>query len=120
MNKKKCSKCKSLLPTDNFYKDSRKTSGLASECKRCKKAMEDVLSRRNRDVRRYAKDKDKVLARVKARDFYGNEPSKQCAVLSCENIAGELHHLDYSKPLDVVALCELHHRMWHQVAPGPR
>lgn len=38
-----------------------------------------------------------------------------CAKLYQINKIGEAHHVDYTKPLDVMWLCKLHHAAWHRV-----
>lgn len=42
-------------------------------------------------------------------------PWPVCAVPECSCIP-EAHHPDYSRPLDVVWLCDLHHKGAHQIA----
>jgi len=35
--------------------------------------------------------------------------------LVCRVPRAEAHHSDYSKPLEVVWLCRIHHRAWHRI-----
>lgn len=42
-------------------------------------------------------------------------PWPKCAVPDCD-CAPEAHHPDYSRPLDVVWLCDSHHKAAHQLA----
>lgn len=71
------------------------------------------------DYYRYKKrQKEKYPERVKARKKLHNAiqdgriKRESCAV--CGEADAQGHHEDYSKPLDVVWLCEKHHREYHE------
>lgn len=55
--------------------------------------------------------------KIKARKLYrialnkGKLIKKPCKVCGTDNVEG--HHIDYSKPLEVMWLCRKHHRQWH-------
>lgn len=58
LTEKHCTKCKRLLPFDEFYKDKSKKIGIRSRCKKCcreseKKAYIDNPEKRNERRRRY-------------------------------------------------------------------
>ncbi len=53
-------------------------------------------------------------ARRKAREFYKDQKF-ECTIHECNNKKVELHHTDYSDPLNVVPLCQKHHRKLHMV-----
>jgi transposase-like protein len=112
---KLCPKCNLVKPADAFHKDTRRVGGLDYRCKDCKRKYNCTLSQQRRDARRYLKDKLKVVARTKARDFYGPASKKACAVLNCYERAEELHHVDYEDALAVIPLCVRHHRLNHLV-----
>lgn len=108
---KTCSKCKtqySGVLAVAFHRNVAKRDGFESRCKLCKAQQENILKRRRRDAKRYAKDKNKVLARLAARRCWGNQMAG-CAVMGCAEPAEELAHLDYTLPLDVLPLCRRHH-----------
>ena len=69
----------------------------------------------------------KAPARRKAQVAVGNAvrdgrliPWPACAVPDCCNAEIEAHHPDYSRPLDVVWLCNSHHREAHAITPQER
>lgn len=49
-------------------------------------------------------------ARIKAKEFYKNR--QKCSIENCNEL-GQRHHHDYSRPLDIVWLCNYHHRLLH-------
>ena len=55
--------------------------------------------------------------RIRAMTFLafknGKIEKKPCRV--CGNIESEMHHIDYSNPLDVIWLCRIHHRLEHKI-----
>ncbi len=53
---KQCTKCKRLLPLDNFQRQSKNADGLRYACKQCVKAMNDA---------RYRLRQDEILETVK-------------------------------------------------------
>lgn len=123
--KKICKKCnleKSL--TREFWNlNANRKDGFDHPCKLCKrlssnKIGEDI-SRRNRDKRRYLRDKFRLNARRLARDTYGSK-EYPCSVLNCEEIATDLHHVTYEDPLAVVPLCKRHHKDEHVLNGSPR
>lgn len=113
---KTCSKCKEtyLEPEKCFHRHPMTRDGLHSQCKRCKNSGICKAKRVRRDERRNAKLKDRGTARAKAREHYQGA-SRMCAVLNCAVFAEELHHVNYSLPLDVIPLCAAHHRMNHEL-----
>jgi hypothetical protein len=50
-------------------------------------------------------------ARNKARSFY--KERQKCSIENCNEL-GQKHHFDYSRPLDIVWLCDYHHRLLHK------
>ena len=62
----------------------------------------------------YAGSQQKIVARLKFRAAIRSGKIKRQPCEVCGTEPAEGHHLDYSKPLDVVFLCPLHHRELHQ------
>jgi len=44
---KRCSSCKKILPIENFRKDAKHTTGLSSQCKKCKSELYDKIRYKN-------------------------------------------------------------------------
>lgn len=67
---KECSQCQTVYEQPYemaFHRNVAKRDGFETRCKVCKAQRENVLKRRRRDAKRYAKDKNKVMARLAAR-----------------------------------------------------
>jgi len=132
---KKCSKCSTTQPLEDFYKHSQKRSGYSEKCKECAKkdARENYAKnreyysayekkRQQNPIRRQKKLEYQRVMRAKhpykdkARHAVSNALRDGRLIrLPCE-VCGEkaqAHHDDYSKPLDVRWLCFKHHREYH-------
>lgn len=69
---KNCSKCKKILPTTEFYKDSRNWHGLRGQCKTCAKKIANNYWSVNREYKReydkkYIKENSHIRAAYEAR-----------------------------------------------------
>ena len=95
----KCPKCKAEHPGPKRY------------CRECNNAY-------NREWRATHPLTDEQKLKANARAYTrvyirrGKLIPEPCAV--CDDPKVEAHHLDYSKPLDVVWLCRVHHIQLHQ------
>lgn len=132
---KTCFKCLQSLPLEAFYKHSRMGDGHLNKCKECTKA--DALAHRLKNLEKY-RSYDRMRAsmphRVKqrtqiAKDYQAKYPERRAANNAVNNAVrdGKLrkhpcwvcgakalaHHPDYSRPLDVVWLCQPHHKQAH-------
>ncbi len=134
-----CGRCRSMLPFSDFRKNRSKKSGLSDWCRLCadqawynrfysnpearerhyatvkrwKKSENGILSMRN-EVKRYRKKyPEKVRARNKINGEIraGRLRRQECEVCGSPN--ANAHHADYSKPLEVRWLCDLHHTEVH-------
>lgn len=131
--KKHCSVCKEMVAANMFYKDKRAVSGLECMCIFCKKkwhreraisgagnAYSRAYRSNNRDIVKKKNDKYSKAnaAKIKAHRILNNSVNslkidkKPCIICKQKAVA---HHDDYTKPLDVTWLCEIHHRAWHRV-----
>lgn len=132
---KVCFKCKKLKPLEDFYKHPQMPDGHLNKCKECNKKD----CRENRDnkleyYRKYDRDRfngerkkehklnsliyrckypEKRSATHKARHAFlsGKIVKKNCE--NCGNSDTQMHHSDYSKPLDVIWFCKICHEEWH-------
>lgn len=138
MPSKRCFKCQTVKPLEEFYAHPRMADGRLNKCKACTKLDVRANYRTNKGhYQRYERGRAKDPKRVaKAAECLRNNPVKRrarravhnavrdgrlsplpCEVCGCLQVQG--HHEDYSKPLDVAWLCFEHHRARHgQVADG--
>ena len=137
MATKVCKKCgveKDLR--DGFYGHAEMKDGALSKCKDCCKRDAKANRERNIDrIRQYDRERAKNPKRVaqitaatrsyraanpdrfKANNMVNNairdgKMQKQPCVV-CGSEKSHAHHDDYSKPLDVVWLCAVHHKERH-------
>lgn len=134
MRTKVCFKCDAELPITNFYKHPMMADGHLGKCKACTRY--DVRENRkakatyyNAYDRQRSKNKDRIAkmvaavpehvrkARYTTRNAVARGKMKKlpCEVCGAEKV--EAHHLDYSKPLDVMWLCRKHHANLHRMEP---
>jgi ribosomal protein S27AE len=134
---KKCFKCETVKPIDEFYKHSEMSDGHLNKCKQCTK--KDVFENREKNIERIraydrerAKHPDRIKASVavtkawraadKRRSIAHN--AVRSAILSgaivripcvrCGETNSLAHHEDYDKPLDVMWLCQPCHKKRHK------
>lgn len=141
MTSKRCFKCLCEKPLADFYKHSEMSDGHLNKCKDCTKA--DVKKHRQEhweSVRAYDRLRASQPSRVATRLRVVSEYNKQFPNRKRANSAvahalrsGKLkkqpcwvcggnavaHHPDYDRPLDVVWLCQPHHKQAHALVPTP-
>ena len=134
--KKICRVCQCLLPISEFYKQETNRDGLNSLCKFCYRERVKRNYRRNKaHYHAYDKQRAKLEHRKKAhieknKEYRKKYPEKYYCRAELNNavrdgkitrqpcvICGEKkthgHHEDYTKPLDVIWLCQTHHTWIH-------
>jgi ribosomal protein S27AE len=137
MMKKECFKCKKEKDLSEFYCHPKMADGHLNKCKCCNK--KDSSEHRNKNiekVREYDRERGKRPERIKigvqitkiwrAKDIRrqrahnavhaaiksGKLVRQSC--LRCEHGKTIAHHEDYSKPLDVIWLCQPCHKTRHK------
>ena len=138
-SEKPCIRCGVVKPLADFYAHPRMADGRLGKCKECSKryARDDrklspekhrayaakhrntpnrLAQRKVYRARELAKWPERQAARKKVANAIRSgaltrQPCARCG--STERIHG--HHHDYLRPLDVVWLCEPHHREEHAV-----
>lgn len=136
MSEKSCFKCLKKLPLESFYKHSQMGDGRLNKCISCTK--KDVAEHRQNNlekIRAYDKMRASMPHRMALnkrvlKDYRQKFPERYAATSAvnsalrtgklirypCE-ICGEKksvgHHPDYSRPLDVIWLCQAHHKQLH-------
>ncbi len=134
MTTKKCFKCLVEWPLHYFYKHKEMKDGHLNKCKSC--AKKDSNKHRDENierVRQYDRDRFKnsperqafnaantKAYRIKYPERYkahnavnnavrdGRLKKEPCCI--CGSLNSQGHHEDYSKPLEVVWVCALHHK----------
>lgn len=132
---KTCFKCLQSLPLEAFYKHAAMGDGHLGKCKECTKAdakanrLENLEKIRAYDRMR-ASQPHRVAARLETvRAYVQRFPDRKKANTAVSNavrdgrlqklpcmVCGEkavAHHPDYDRPLDVVWLCQPHHKQAH-------
>lgn len=132
---KRCGKCFTKKPIEDFHKRKASPDGLAACCKQCQK---DYDNARLKDPKRikarldYQKTKGKEKHNAACRKWVANNTVKRAAHIlvgnairdgklvkkSCEICGNEktnAHHDNYALPLVVRWLCDDHHSEWHRL-----
>ena len=134
---KVCFKCKQEKHLSYFYNHKGMADGHLNKCKECAKA--DVMKHRIDNIekireydrcrgsrktiiyqREYRRNNSvKTIARQRAERAIksGEITRKPCEVCGATERV-EMHHEDYSNPLDVVFLCSIHHKRAHGIGLG--
>lgn len=142
MNKyKKCFKCNKIKLLSSYYKHPRTKDRFLNKCKKCAK-IDTFLARRNPKFRekilQYDKERAKnperkrkkmLLLKIRREKYKGKAKAnnalnnairdkkiKRLPCVECGNPKSEGHHTDYRKKLQVIWLCNYHHRKIHNRA----
>jgi hypothetical protein len=133
---KACTRCMRVKSLDLYYSDKRASDGKCSQCKECnkeqawlwrtrrkdhvnslkrawRKANPDKVRKETREQR--AKNPKAYKARTAVANALATGKLKKSLCAFCLNSKVQAHHLDYSKPLEVVWLCAEHHGMHHRL-----
>ena len=92
---KYCTGCEQNLPEDQFAKNSKKTSGLQTYCRSCKKKMDAAYYQGNREAQR-----ERVVANVEklkqlVMEYKQSRGCRYC--LENDYVALDFHHRDGSE-----------------------
>lgn len=117
---KVCSKCGQLKDNTEFYKDKRGKLGIYAACRNCHNKVimsgyKYILNNRKKQnkYRLIKQNQLKIKARTLARKALTDGLLKINGCRDCNNPKFELHHPNYSYPLEVIALCKQHHADIH-------
>jgi len=136
MLEKICFKCSEKKSLDCFYKHSKMKDGYLNACKNCKKNdVKTYYAKNIKKITEYYKEREKTNSRKKWRFFAQKKTRKKnpekfsaraktkyairsgklvkqpCEV--CGDLKVHAHHTDYSKPLEIMWLCQKHHTEEH-------
>lgn len=134
---KRCYGCKETKPIEEFHRNSKQKDGYSTRCKECaiKNARTNYIKNRERHQEyqrahrvtntEYYKNYSieygrRYPERVRANNMIYREvaanrlpPVRTLKCDTCDKQARHYHHPDYSKPLEVIPLCESCHRRVH-------
>lgn len=139
---KTCFKCKVRQPLSEFYAHQKMADGHLNKCKTCAKA--DVHAHRHgkgrTTVLAYDTKRSKTAERMEhnratTKKWVMDHPKERscqiavgnavrdgrlfkwpaCAVPECGSTRPVAHHPDYDQPLQVVWLCQAHHKQAHTI-----
>lgn len=116
---KLCTKCQTVLPIENFYRNQGRPDGRDSYCSECRLGVQKsptvmgqlrAISARHR-ARHPERERARQIANRAIRS--GTLTKGPCQFNGCGVLDVQAHHPDYSKPLEVVWLCREHHTEHH-------
>lgn len=130
---KACTCCGEFKSFDQYQKRKASKDGLTASCKACLKERDrirDKTPQRKAMKDSYAKGKGKDIATsCKRRYIEKNKKARMVHVIAgnairdgilkkkpckyCGSLNVHAHHCDYDRPLDVMWLCPIHHKQWH-------
>lgn len=133
---KQCFKCNKTLPITEFYAQRYMSDGHLNKCKECtKKDVKEYRTTHIDSIRTYEKRRSQLPHRIalsiaitkkwrnedKRRMKCHNAVSRALrngslewgACIVCGSDKSVAHHEDYDKPLDVMWLCDFHHKKRH-------
>ena len=137
MEPKKCFKCGEVKSIDEFYRHPRMADGHLGKCKECTKAdtranyRDDPIKHQEYEAKRAKTERRKEDIASRQRQKRQKHPEKYLArqtaaravasgrieIQPCEKCRArkdlQMHHDDYTKPLDVRWLCFNCHRILH-------
>ena len=119
---KQCSQCHKWKPLELFVRDKSRPSGRDPRCKVCHRfevshryktnsEFKMRVFKRAEEWRKRNRHKARAHSRVNDAIRYGRLVRQPCSV--CGNTRSDAHHNDYSKPLEVLWLCRIHHKAVH-------
>lgn len=134
---KKCFKCNTVKPLEEFYKHPKMADGHLNKCKECnKKDVSDNRLKNINRIRQYDRERAKRPERAKAaleivRAWRQADKRRQIChsavsvairngslirqpCIRCGNEKSVAHHEDYDKPLEIMWLCQPCHKQRHK------
>lgn len=106
-----CYMCKQRKPKSEFNADKTRPSKLSSKCKSCETIYHKQESYKESNARWRERNPEKARAhRLVNNHKLRGDKCEECGVT--EKLHG--HHPDYSKPLEIVTLCDSCHKAEHR------
>ncbi len=113
--KRKCSKCLISKGFSEFPTNRSARHNIGYICKDCRKIDYKNWRKSETGKAYFERNAEKMKARQKVRDEIkaGRIVKKPCE--KCGNPKACGHHEDYSKPLEIIWLCDFHHKERHEM-----
>ncbi len=133
---KHCNSCDTTKEDAEFHKRKASIDGLSAKCRHCQSDYDKARANQPNRIkarREYARTQAGKNAHERAqKKWLSNNTLKRKAHVivgnairdgrllkevceDCGNTKVHAHHDDYSKPLDVRWLCDIHHNEWHKL-----
>lgn len=134
-----CGKCHQEKNIEEFDPDKRKLLGCGYRCKQCRRIYDRQMSRikaktpqkiaqvtrwhhsehgklmlRISRAKRVLLHKEKFIAKEIIENLVRRGIIQRQSCVNCGNKNSQGHHPDYSKPLEVIWLCQAHHSEEHR------
>lgn len=136
LDSKECFKCNLIKPLTEFYKHRMMFDGHLNKCKSCTRLDANNHRKENLDkIRSYDRERgklphrkalsisntkharEKITGYMQAHSLVARALKKgdliKMPCCMCGSIMSVAHHDDYSKPLDIMWLCQVHHKARH-------
>lgn len=110
--RKYCPTCKEIKEQYDFGKDRSNPTGFRGQCKECSKEAKKRLHPSTAVFLSKPERKRRKRASEIVNNSQGKIKKGPCSICGTNELV-EGHHEDYSKPLDVIWLCQKHHKELH-------
>lgn len=92
--------------------DEKRIKRNRENCKRLRRERPEKITKYNKRYREKYKERYKCNNALNNAIRDGNVKREPC--IECGNSNSQAHHEDYSKPLNVIWLCQTHHKLRHR------
>jgi hypothetical protein len=136
MGNKVCRRCSIEKPITEFYEHAKMLDGHLNICKDCVKFRVKKYRQENDSVREYdrfryhndpirkqktaetarkwnERNREGYVAHYTVSNAIRDKRLKRMPCIVCGDPKGHAHHEDYSKPLEIIWLCSIHHHRLH-------
>lgn len=117
VNEKRCSKCREIKPGTEFGIVLGSIDGLNPICFSCNSMARKLKVQSGESAAAFRRSRKRHPERIVARSIVGRALKSGALVrescVVCGSQKSQAHHEDYSRPLEIVWLCQKHHTERH-------